>query len=155
MASANSRLHKDICLHIENNGVTSGSIPSCAAEDIFICRLLQTDAINNSHEEGKIGFVKEALALRQTSTRELMKLLQDAIDSQSARLEDIARILQGKPSAEGYAFFILFSVDACICSQTLLYTPFLISTFQYKLFDSVFLLLVLQMLLSNCVSLIV
>lgn len=77
-----------------------GSIPSCAAEDIFICRLLQTDAINNSHEEGKIGFVKEALALRQTSTRELMKLLQDAIDSQSARLEDIARILQGKPSAE-------------------------------------------------------
>ncbi|KAL8529090.1 hypothetical protein ACS0TY_006526 [Phlomoides rotata] len=29
-----------------------------------------------------------------------MKLLQDAIDSQSAKLEDIARVLHGKPSAE-------------------------------------------------------
>ncbi|KAH6829801.1 histone mono-ubiquitination 2 [Perilla frutescens var. hirtella] len=77
-----------------------GSIPSCAAEDIFLCRLLQTNVIYSNHEDGSVHYVQQALALRQTSTRELMKLLQDAIDSQSAKLKDIARVLLGKPSAE-------------------------------------------------------
>ncbi|KAI3450877.1 hypothetical protein Pfo_007542 [Paulownia fortunei] len=77
-----------------------GSIPSCPAEDIFLCRLLETDAIQCSKTDGSIGYVKEALASRQTSTRELMKLLEDAIDSQRAKFEDIAQILLGKPSAE-------------------------------------------------------
>ncbi|KAK6163732.1 hypothetical protein DH2020_000596 [Rehmannia glutinosa] len=77
-----------------------GSIPSCPAEDIFLCRLLETDAIQSSENDGSIGYVKEVLASRQTSTRELMKLLEDAIDSQRAKFEDIAKILLGKPSAE-------------------------------------------------------
>lgn len=106
------------CIHIEDDDFTSGSIPSCAAEDIFLCRLLETDAIQSSKNNGSIGYVKEALALRQTSTRELMKLLQDAIDSQSSKLEDMARILLGKPSAEGYELFSLLQVDASICLLT-------------------------------------
>ncbi|KAK6141284.1 hypothetical protein DH2020_024968 [Rehmannia glutinosa] len=77
-----------------------GSIPSCPAEDIFLCRLLETDAIQSSENDGSIGYVKEVLASRQTSTRELMKLLEDSIDSQRAKFEDIAKILLGKPSAE-------------------------------------------------------
>ena len=90
----------------------SGSIPSCAAEDIFLCRLIQTDAIDGSHKDGSIGYVKKSLALRQTSTRELMKLLQDAIDCQSVKLKDIAQTLLGNPSSEGYESFP-FS-DLCI-----------------------------------------
>ncbi|KAL0436140.1 UNVERIFIED_CONTAM: E3 ubiquitin-protein ligase BRE1-like 2 [Sesamum radiatum] len=77
-----------------------GSIPSCPPEDIFLCRLLETDAIKSNKNDGSIGYVEEALAARQTSTRELMKLLEDAIDSQRAKFEDIADILLGKPSAE-------------------------------------------------------
>ncbi|KAG6433183.1 hypothetical protein SASPL_104791 [Salvia splendens] len=83
--------------HLESS---RGSIPSCAAEDIFLCRLIQTDAIDGSHKDGSIGYVKKSLALRQTSTRELMKLLQDAIDCQSVKLKDIAQILLGNPSSE-------------------------------------------------------
>ncbi|KAK4440456.1 E3 ubiquitin-protein ligase BRE1-like 2 [Sesamum alatum] len=77
-----------------------GSIPSCPPEDIFLCRLLETDAIKSNETDGSIGYVKEALVARQTSTRELMKLLEDAIDSQRAKFEDIAEVLLGKPSAE-------------------------------------------------------
>ncbi|GFP96126.1 E3 ubiquitin-protein ligase bre1-like 2 [Phtheirospermum japonicum] len=77
-----------------------GSIPPCPAEDIFLCRLLETDAIQSSQNGGSIGFVKEALASRQTSTRELMKLLEDAVGSQRAKFEDIAQVLLRKPSAE-------------------------------------------------------
>ncbi|PIN10960.1 E3 ubiquitin ligase involved in syntaxin degradation [Handroanthus impetiginosus] len=83
--------------HVESS---RGSIPSCPAEDIFLCRLLETDAIQSGQNDGAIGYVKEALASRQTSTREFMKLLEDAIDSQRAKVEDIAHILLGKPSAE-------------------------------------------------------
>ncbi|XP_057785578.1 E3 ubiquitin-protein ligase BRE1-like 2 [Salvia miltiorrhiza] len=85
---------------LDHRESSRGSIPSCAAEDIFLCRLIQTDTIDDSHKDGSIGCVKRALALRQTSTRELMKLLQDAIDCQSAKLKDIARTLLGKPSSE-------------------------------------------------------
>ncbi|KAL3828891.1 hypothetical protein ACJIZ3_017693 [Penstemon smallii] len=77
-----------------------GSIPSCPAEDIFLCRLLEADAIETSETDGSIGYIKEALESRQTSTRELMKLLEDAIDSQRAKFQDIAQVLQGKPSSE-------------------------------------------------------
>ncbi|KAL7116262.1 hypothetical protein ACP275_04G231700 [Erythranthe tilingii] len=77
-----------------------GSIPSCPAEDIFLCRVLETGAIESSRNDGSIGYVKEALASRQTSTRELMKLLEDAIDSQRAKFEGIAQNLLQKPSSE-------------------------------------------------------
>ncbi|KAL0389841.1 UNVERIFIED_CONTAM: E3 ubiquitin-protein ligase BRE1-like 2 [Sesamum calycinum] len=77
-----------------------GSIPSCPSEDIFLCRLLETDAIKGNKNDESIGYVEEALAARQTSTRELMKLLEDALDSQRAKFEGIADILLGKPSTE-------------------------------------------------------
>ncbi|XP_051113494.1 E3 ubiquitin-protein ligase BRE1-like 2 isoform X2 [Andrographis paniculata] len=73
-----------------------GSIPSCPAEDIFLCRLLQTE----SKTDGSISYIKETLASRQTSTREMMKLLENAIHSRRTKLKDIARIFSEKPSAE-------------------------------------------------------
>ncbi|KAL2557128.1 E3 ubiquitin-protein ligase [Forsythia ovata] len=77
-----------------------GKIPSCPPEDMFLCRLLETDSIPRDGADGSIDFIKEALASRQTSTRELMKLLEDTIDAQRAKFEDIAQALQGKQSAE-------------------------------------------------------
>lgn len=101
----------------------SGSIPSCAAEDIFVCRLLQRNAISSSHGDESVSCVKEALTLRQSSTRELMKVLQDAINCQSTKLGDIARTLLGKPSVEGYENFPFLSCCmhyAYICLSTFL-----------------------------------
>lgn len=89
-------------MHILYTDINVGSIPSCPPEDIFLCRLLETDAIQSSKHNGPIGYVKEALASRGTSTRKLMRLLEDALDSQRTKFEDIAQILLGKPSAEGY-----------------------------------------------------
>ncbi|CAA0841607.1 E3 ubiquitin-protein ligase BRE1-like 2 [Striga hermonthica] len=76
------------------------SIPSCPPEDIFLCRLLETDANQRNQNGESIGFIKDVLSSRQTSTKQLMKLLEDAIDFQRAKFEDIARILLEKPSAE-------------------------------------------------------
>lgn len=102
-----------VCVHIDYNDVMSGSIPSCAAEDIFVCRLLERNAISSSHGDESVSCVKEALTLRQSSTRELMKVLQDAITCQSTKLGDIARTLLGNPSVKGNGYFP-FSVIVCI-----------------------------------------
>ncbi|KAL0417445.1 UNVERIFIED_CONTAM: E3 ubiquitin-protein ligase BRE1-like 2 [Sesamum radiatum] len=93
-----------------------GSIPSCPSEDIFLCRLLETDAIKGNKNDESIGYVEEALAARQTSTRELMKLLEDAIDSQRAKFEGIADILLGKPSTED-AVIQLRKLDGLITEE--------------------------------------
>lgn len=78
-----------------------GSVPSCPPEDMFLCRLLQTNSIPRDGADRSIDYIKEALASRQASTRELMKLLEDTINAQRAKLEDIAQALQGNQSAEG------------------------------------------------------
>ncbi|KAM4084580.1 hypothetical protein ACB094_08G143500 [Castanea mollissima] len=77
-----------------------GSIPSCPAEEIFLCRLLQRDSIEANGNDEIIRYVEDALALRHSSTRELLKLLQDSIDDQRVRTESIARALHGKLSSE-------------------------------------------------------
>lgn len=100
MDFTHSCLCKDL-RYSQDTDFTLGSIPPCPAEDIFLCRLLEKDVIRSSKDDGSVGYVKEALASRQTSTRELMKLLEDAIDSQRTKFEGIAQILLGKPSAEG------------------------------------------------------
>ncbi|KAL6498714.1 hypothetical protein OROGR_028261 [Orobanche gracilis] len=75
-------------------------IESSRTENIFLFRLLETYDIQSRQNEGSIDYVKEALVSRQDSTRELMKLLEGAIDSRRAKIEDIAQILVGKTSVE-------------------------------------------------------
>ncbi|EPS61888.1 hypothetical protein M569_12905, partial [Genlisea aurea] len=90
-----------------------GSIPSCPMEDIFLCRLLGLDGIKSRKDDEFIAIVNESLQLRQTSTVQLMKLLEEAIYSQRAKFNDIAQILQGKPSAED-AVIQLHKLDGLI-----------------------------------------
>ncbi|KAG2675137.1 hypothetical protein I3760_13G171400 [Carya illinoinensis] len=77
-----------------------GSVPSCPAEEIFLCRLLKRDSIDVIGNEEIIKYVEEALALRHSSTIELLKLLEDTIDDQRVKTESIARTLHGKLSSE-------------------------------------------------------
>ena len=78
-----------------------GLIPSCLAEEIFLYRLLETDSVESNGNDGIIKYVEEALALRHSSTLELMKSLEDTIDAQRVKTENIAQALHGKLSAEG------------------------------------------------------
>lgn len=48
-----------------------------------------------------INYVEEALALRGSSTRELLKLLQDTVDGQMERIGNIAQVLHGDLPSEG------------------------------------------------------
>ncbi|KAM7523180.1 hypothetical protein LguiA_013082 [Lonicera macranthoides] len=77
-----------------------GIIPSCCAEEIFLCRVLESDSIESSGNDESLVYIKEALALRHSSTRELMKVLEDTIESQRAKTQSISQALIGKPSAE-------------------------------------------------------
>ncbi|XP_015581901.2 E3 ubiquitin-protein ligase BRE1-like 2 isoform X1 [Ricinus communis] len=84
--------HSDYC---------GGSIPSCPAEEIFLCRLLGIDSIPTSNRNnGIVGYVEEALLSRHSSTVKLMKVLEDMIDAQRAKTESIAQALLGKLSTE-------------------------------------------------------
>ncbi|KAK0605197.1 hypothetical protein LWI29_024049 [Acer saccharum] len=76
------------------------SIPSCPPEDMFLCRLLQVNSIDSSDNDGIIKYVEEALALRHSFTKELMKFLEDIIDAQRLETESISQALQGNLSAE-------------------------------------------------------
>lgn len=77
-----------------------GSIPSCPAEDIFLCKLLEVDAIESSNTAGSLLYIKEGLANRISSTGALMKLLGDAIDKQRAEIETISNAFEGDSSLE-------------------------------------------------------
>ncbi|KAK3409695.1 hypothetical protein EUGRSUZ_J01791 [Eucalyptus grandis] len=77
-----------------------GSIPSSRPEDIFLCRLLQKDSIPSTSGDGIIEFFEEALALRESSTSELMKLLEDTIGAESLKTMTISQNLQARVSAE-------------------------------------------------------
>lgn len=78
-----------------------GLIPSCPAEEIFLCRLLETDTVESNGNDGIVKYVEEALALRHSSTLELMKSLEDTIDAQRVKTENMALALHGTLSAEG------------------------------------------------------
>ncbi|KEH42364.1 putative aminoacyltransferase, E1 ubiquitin-activating enzyme [Medicago truncatula] len=77
-----------------------GSLPSCHPDDLLLCRLIQKDSIEGSSNDEITNYVEEALALRRLSTRELLKLIQDTVDDQMERIEDIGQVLQGDLSTE-------------------------------------------------------
>jgi len=67
-----------------------------------LCRLLQKDSIPSTSGDGIIEFFEEALALRESSTFELMKLLEDTIGAESLKTMTISQNLQARVSAEGW-----------------------------------------------------
>ncbi|XP_059429863.1 E3 ubiquitin-protein ligase BRE1-like 2 isoform X2 [Corylus avellana] len=75
-------------------------VPSCSAEEMFLCRLLERDSIEANGNDEIIKYVEEALALRHSSTIELLKLLEDTINDQREKTENIAQALHGKLSSE-------------------------------------------------------
>ncbi|XP_062172498.1 E3 ubiquitin-protein ligase BRE1-like 2 isoform X2 [Alnus glutinosa] len=75
-------------------------VPSCPAEEMFLCRLLERDSIEANGIDEIIKYVEEALALRHSSTIKLLKLLEDTIDGQRAKTENIAHALHGNLSSE-------------------------------------------------------
>ncbi|XP_058108518.1 E3 ubiquitin-protein ligase BRE1-like 2 isoform X2 [Magnolia sinica] len=77
-----------------------GVIPSCPAEETFLCGLLQTGPIESNDANETIKHVEEALASRHSSTMELMKYLEETIDAQRAKTESLSPTLGGKLSAE-------------------------------------------------------
>ncbi|PSR86888.1 E3 ubiquitin-protein ligase BRE1-like [Actinidia chinensis var. chinensis] len=80
---------------------TRGSIPSCSAEEVFLCRLLEIDTIESARKDGSLKCIKDSLDTRIFSTQELMILLEDTIDAQTTKIECVAQTLHGKSSAEG------------------------------------------------------
>ncbi|RDY10395.1 E3 ubiquitin-protein ligase BRE1-like 2, partial [Mucuna pruriens] len=77
-----------------------GSLPLCPAEDIFLCRLIQKDSIKGISDDEIVSYVEDALAFRQSYTRELLKLLQDTIGAQMERAGSVAQVLHGDLSSE-------------------------------------------------------
>lgn len=90
---------KSILQTLDNVDISRGSVPSCAAEEIFLCRLLQVDSIENSGSE-IVRNVEEALSLRYESTRKLMKFLEDTLNIQKSTTMSMAQAFHGKLSAE-------------------------------------------------------
>ncbi|GLT39461.1 hypothetical protein SLA2020_136500 [Shorea laevis] len=77
-----------------------GSIPPCPPEEIFLCRLLESDFVESSGNGGVMKYVEEAFASRRSSTMELMKFLEDTIAAEREKTERIAQALHGNISAE-------------------------------------------------------
>lgn len=89
------------CHIVHWHEISLGSIPSCPAEEMFLCRLLKIDSIQSNGNDGIARYVEESLASRHSSTLELMKFLEDTIDAQRAKTESIAQSLNGMLSTEG------------------------------------------------------
>ncbi|GLT71354.1 hypothetical protein SLA2020_433820 [Shorea laevis] len=77
-----------------------GSIPPCPVEQIFLCRLLESNFIESSGNGGITKYVEEALASRHLSTMELMKFLEDTVAAEREKTENIAQALRCNISAE-------------------------------------------------------
>lgn len=95
---------------LDHQDYSGGSIPSCPAEEIFLCRVLKTNAIPGNANDVSIVNIREALDLRHSSTLELMKSLENAIDAQRIKTENLAHLLEGKTSAED-GIIILSKID--------------------------------------------
>ena len=92
---------------ILNYGLTYllGSIPSCPAEDIFLCRLLKVDSVEGTGGDDCVRFVEEQLAQRHSSTRELFKCLEDTIKDQIKKAESMSQGLHRNLSTEGQGIY--------------------------------------------------
>ncbi|KAK7372587.1 hypothetical protein VNO80_05972 [Phaseolus coccineus] len=101
---------KDTLQYLTDIEKPKGSLPLCPAEDIFLCRLIQKDSIKGISDDELTSYVEEALALRQSSTMELLKLLKDIVDDQMKRSGGIAQTLHGDLSSED-AITLMTKID--------------------------------------------
>ncbi|KAF5748821.1 hypothetical protein HS088_TW04G00781 [Tripterygium wilfordii] len=67
---------------------------------MFLCRLLEANSIESFGNDGIVEYVEESLTSRHSSTMELMKFLEETINVQRKKTENIAQALFGKLSAE-------------------------------------------------------
>ncbi|GMQ00623.1 hypothetical protein CsSME_00047628 [Camellia sinensis var. sinensis] len=109
--------HQNALQTLDRVDHSRGSIPSCSAEEIFLCRLLETDSIETSRSDGSLKYIQEALDIRISSTRELMKFLEDTINARRAKIESIAQAWHGNASAED-AIIQLSKVDDLMKEET-------------------------------------
>lgn len=91
----------EFCFHLHWSKYFLGSIPSCPAEDMFLCRLLLRDSIEVRHDEQIVKYVKEALTSRHASTMELFKYLEDILDTQREKTANIVSAWNVEQSPEG------------------------------------------------------
>ncbi|KAL6200759.1 hypothetical protein ACLB2K_030540 [Fragaria x ananassa] len=98
---------------LDSADYSRGLIPSCPAEQMFLCRILQRDTIEANNVNEVANYVEEALTLRHTSTRELMKLLEHTITVEREKTVNIARTLNGKITSED-AIIELSKIDDMI-----------------------------------------
>ncbi|XP_039039534.1 E3 ubiquitin-protein ligase BRE1-like 2 isoform X2 [Hibiscus syriacus] len=77
-----------------------GSIPTCPVEEMFLCRLLETDFIDSSDDDGIANYVELVLSARHSSTRDLIKSLQDTISAERMKTERMTFSSHGKLSVE-------------------------------------------------------
>ncbi|KAK1429082.1 hypothetical protein QVD17_11282 [Tagetes erecta] len=77
-----------------------GSVPPCPAEEIFLCRLFQTNSIGTNDSEERASYIKESLLSRHSSTLEFMKLVENTIQSLMAKLVSIDQSLHETLSSE-------------------------------------------------------
>ncbi|CAL2258241.1 unnamed protein product [Prunus armeniaca] len=87
------------CVHQDD---MFNSIMFCGG-DVSLC-LLQRDSIEANGNDEIAKYVEEALTLRHTSTRELLKLLEHTIYSHREKTESMVHTLDGKISSEGQRF---------------------------------------------------
>ncbi|CAN0919586.1 E3 ubiquitin-protein ligase BRE1-like 2, partial [Linum grandiflorum] len=77
-----------------------GMIPSCPAEDMFLCRFLGQDSLKNCGNDGVAAYTREILASRHSFTIGLMESLETTIDTQRMESETIRQALDGNLSTE-------------------------------------------------------
>ncbi|PPS04684.1 hypothetical protein GOBAR_AA15980 [Gossypium barbadense] len=83
-----------------NSKKSKCSIPSCPVEEMFLCRLLETDFIDSNDKDGIANYVEQVLFSRHSSTRELIKSLEDTISAERMKTESMTLSLHGKLSVE-------------------------------------------------------
>ncbi|CAH2033483.1 unnamed protein product [Thlaspi arvense] len=86
--------------YLDNVDTKRGSVPPCAADETFLCRLLQVDSIDTRDSDEVVRKVEEALSLRHSSTMELMGVFENTVATQRAKAESISQNLHAVKSAE-------------------------------------------------------
>ncbi|KAB2616974.1 E3 ubiquitin-protein ligase BRE1-like 2 [Pyrus ussuriensis x Pyrus communis] len=85
---------------LDGANYSRGSIPSCSAEEMFLFRLLQQDSLEANGNDEIVKYVEETLALRHTSTMDLLELLEQPIYAHREKTKNISHTLDGKISSE-------------------------------------------------------
>ncbi|CAN1756681.1 E3 ubiquitin-protein ligase BRE1-like 2 [Linum perenne] len=77
-----------------------GTVPSCPAEEMFLCRFLGKDSLQNCGNDGVAAYTEEILASRHSFAIGLMESLETTIATQRTGSETIRHALDGNLSTE-------------------------------------------------------